>query len=80
LVPKFDSLQKHVGKCKCKVAKPNCNVGQYYMFVESQHAKNEQLFYRKGKDTMDNMVIMGDVAGEKERKFIQFITMFWLLK
>jgi hypothetical protein len=34
----------------------------------------------RGKDIMDNMVIMGDVIGEKKRKFIQFVTMFWLLK
>jgi hypothetical protein len=72
LVPKFDSLQKHVGRCKCKVAKPNCNVGQYYMFVESQHSKNRQLFCNRGKDIVANMVVVGDVVGEKERKFIQF--------
>ncbi len=29
---------------------------------------------------MANMVIMGDAVGEKERKFIQFVTIFWLLK
>jgi hypothetical protein len=50
------------------------------MFAESQHAKNEWLFYSRGKDTMANMVIMGDAVGEKERKFIQFVTIFWLLK
>ncbi len=49
LVPKFDNFQKHVGRCKCKVAKPNCNVGQYYMSIESQHAKNEQFFCSRGK-------------------------------
>ncbi len=40
------------------------------MFMESQHAKNEPLFCSKGKDTMANMVVVGDVVGEKERKFI----------
>lgn len=29
---------------------------------------------------MANMVIMGDVVGDKERKFMQFVTIFWLLK
>jgi hypothetical protein len=35
LVPKFDSLQKHAEKHHYKVANPNCNVGQYYMSIES---------------------------------------------
>ncbi len=79
MVPKFDIFQKHVRRCKCKVAKPNCSVGQYYMFAESQHAKNERLFCCKGEDTMVNMVIVGDVVGEKKRKFIQFVEAMKLL-
>jgi hypothetical protein len=35
LVPKFDSLQKHVEKHNYKVANPNCNVGRYYMSTKS---------------------------------------------
>jgi hypothetical protein len=26
------------------------------------------------------MVVVGDVVGEKKRKFIQFVAIFWLLK
>jgi hypothetical protein len=29
LVPKFDNLQKYVGRHNYKVAKPNCNARQY---------------------------------------------------
>jgi hypothetical protein len=35
LVPKFDSLQKHVGRHNYKVVKQNRNVGQYYMSTKS---------------------------------------------
>jgi hypothetical protein len=48
LVPKFDSLQKHVGRCKCKVAWLGCAMGQYFMSTESQHAKNECLWASRG--------------------------------
>jgi hypothetical protein len=48
-----------------------------YMFVESQHSKNEQLFCNRGKDIMANMVFVGDVVGG-ERK--EVYTIFWLLK
>jgi hypothetical protein len=29
---------------------------------------------------MTNMIVLGDVVVEKERKFIQFVAIFWLLK
>jgi hypothetical protein len=31
------------------------------VYVSSQHAKNGQLFYNKGKDLIASMVVMGDV-------------------
>jgi hypothetical protein len=40
------------------------------MFVESHHAKNEWPFYSRGNDIMVDMVAVGDVVGEKKRKFI----------
>lgn len=43
LVPKFDNLQKHGGRWKCKVAQPRCTMGQYFMYVDSQHVKNKHL-------------------------------------
>jgi hypothetical protein len=32
-----------------------------HVCVSSQHAKNGQLFYNKGKDLSVSMVVMGDV-------------------
>jgi hypothetical protein len=48
LVPKFDSLQKHASRCKCKVAWLGCVMRQYFMSIESQHAKNECLLASRG--------------------------------
>jgi hypothetical protein len=50
------------------------------MYAESQHAKNEQLFYSRGKNIIVGMVVVGDVVGEKKMQFIQFVAIFWLLK
>jgi hypothetical protein len=61
---------------KCKVAKPNYNVWQYYMSIESHHAKNEQLFCNGGKDTMVDMVVVGMWLGREKKKFIQFVAIF----
>jgi hypothetical protein len=38
------------------------------MSIESQHVKNEQLFCNGGKDTVVDMVVMGDVLGEKNKE------------
>jgi hypothetical protein len=76
MIPKFDNLKKHIGRHNYKVTKPNCNVGQYHMSIKSQHAKNERLFYNRGKDTITDMVVVGDVVGRKKRKFIQFCCNF----
>jgi hypothetical protein len=38
------------------------------MSIKSQHAKNEQLFYNRGKDIMVNMVVVGDVIGRKKKE------------
>jgi hypothetical protein len=46
------------------------------MSIESQHAKNEQLFYNGGKDTMVDMVVVGMWLGRKKWKFIQFVAIF----
>jgi hypothetical protein len=48
LVLKFDSFQKHVGRQKCKVACIKCVVGQYFMLIDNQHAKNKWLWANKG--------------------------------
>ncbi len=36
LGPKFDSLQKHASRQKCKVTSPECVVGQYFMSTVNQ--------------------------------------------
>jgi len=42
-------------------------MGQYDMFVESHHAKNEQPFYSRGNDIVVDIVALGDVVGEKKK-------------
>jgi hypothetical protein len=56
LVPKFDSLQKHVSKHKWKVTWLGCVVGQYFMSTRSQHVKNEHLWASKGQSTIVDLV------------------------
>jgi len=50
------------------------------MFIECQHAKNERLFYYRRRDTIANMVVLGNSSGERKNKFLQFVVIFWLLK
>jgi hypothetical protein len=33
LIPKFDSLQKHSSRQKCKITHPWFGVGQYFIFL-----------------------------------------------
>ncbi len=79
MVPKFNNLNKHVGRCKYKVVRYNYNIKQYYMSIKSQHAKHEELFYNRGKDIATKITVLGDVVGEMKRKFKQFVAFFWLL-
>jgi len=48
LVLKFDSVRKHAGRHHCKGTCLECVVGQYFMSIASQHAKNERLWVSKG--------------------------------
>jgi hypothetical protein len=43
------------------------------MFTKSQHAKNECLFFNRGKNAMVNLVIMGDVVRKNKRNLLQFV-------
>jgi hypothetical protein len=70
LVPKFDSLQKHVNRHKCKVARPKCVVGQYFMSTANQHAKNECLWVSNGWSTLADLVCARGVIVDKKHKFI----------
>jgi hypothetical protein len=79
LVPKFNNLDKHVGRCKYKVVRYNYNIKQYYMSIRSQLAKHKDLFYNREKDMVIEITVLGDVVGEMKRKFKQFVAFFWLL-
>ncbi len=56
--------------------KPNYVVGQYYMFIKCQHAKNEHLFYNQGRDTSANMVVLADLRGERKNKVCNLLLFF----
>jgi hypothetical protein len=75
LVPKFDSLQNHVGKHKCKVTWHECVVGQYFMSTK-RHVKNERLWASKGQSTIVDLICVGGVAVDRKHKFIQFVAIF----
>jgi len=76
LVIKFDNLQKHASRRKCKVARPKLTMGQYFMFINSQHAKNEWLWTSRGHNIVIEMVASSSEASEKKPKFVQFAAIF----
>jgi hypothetical protein len=80
LVPKLNNLQKCAGRQKCKVPCPRCVVGQYFMSIDSKHAKNKWLWASKGRNTIVKMVCVGGTAIHNKCKFIQFVVIFWILK
>ncbi len=55
-------------------------MGQYFMFINSQHAKNEWLWTSKGENIIVEMVANSSEASEKKPKFVQFVAIFLLLK
>jgi len=55
-------------------------MGQYVMSINSQHAKNEWLWASKGKNIVAEMMASCGKTNEKNHKFIQFMTIFCLLK
>lgn len=70
LFPKSDSLQKHACRQKCKIAILGLTMGQYFMFMNTQHAKNEWLWANKGQNAIVKMVIVSSEVIEKKCKFI----------
>lgn len=40
------------------------------MFTKSQHAKNECLFFNKGKNAMVDLVIMGDIVLKNKKNLL----------
>ncbi len=49
LVPKLDSLWKHVGRRKIITVMPGVVMGNYYTLKTNQHAINEWLFVARGR-------------------------------
>jgi hypothetical protein len=50
LVPKLDSLWKHVNQRKSTIASASVVVGDFYFLKTNQHVLNEKLYVQKGKD------------------------------
>jgi len=63
---KFDSFQKHTRMRKCKVAHIECVVGQYFLSIKIQHAKNKHRFSKKGQKFVVDMVGVGGLANENK--------------
>ncbi len=75
------TFRSNVGRWKCKVVKPNCNVVLYYIYVKSKHVKKMIAYYTTWeKILVTNIIVMGDGVGEREKKFLLFLATFWLLK
>jgi len=55
-------------------------MGQYFMFINNQHAKNEWLWTSRGQNIVVEMVVSSSEVSEKKPKFVQFVPIFWLLK
>lgn len=80
LILKLDGLQKHVGCCKITFVRLGVVVDEYYMSLSSQHVKNEwQYATFHGQASMAQQIANGDLV-ESKKKFMQFITIFHLLK
>ncbi len=79
LVPKFDSLCKHVVRKKATSPMPGVPKGTFYYAKDCQHAKNELLYVsRSGESVLDR--VMQGMAHEGLKKVIQFATVFYLLQ
>jgi hypothetical protein len=50
LVPKLDSLWKHVGKKKATIASMVVATEEFYLLRTNQHVINGKLYVQRGKD------------------------------
>jgi hypothetical protein len=71
LVPKFDSLHKHVGKKKVTTPMSDVPKGIFYYAKDCQHVKNEVFYVSKSGESVFDRVLQG-VAHEGLKKVIQF--------
>jgi hypothetical protein len=80
IVPKWDNLEKHMGKRRALVDLPakGTKKGQSYWDKNCKHIKNQELFVSRKADTMLQMV-HNTIIGESRRKFVQLATLFHVL-
>ncbi len=76
---KLDFLTKHSGMQKCTIVGPRVVVGQYSTYPINSHVKNEKLLTVRGLDIVDVQLENGGKV-EKEKKYIQFVAIWHLLK
>jgi hypothetical protein len=78
LIPKFNNLQNDVNKCKRKVAKLNYNMFNNIMYMSTWNHITQTMNFStfKERDTMVDMVAIGDVVKKKEIKFLHFVALF----
>jgi hypothetical protein len=68
LNPKFDGLQKHLGKRKVLVVHLGVAMGEYYQIFLSQHKKNERIHVIQGPQLIQ-LVLNGGRAETKRNIF-----------
>ncbi len=59
LVPKLDSLWKHVGQKKATIALVGVVVGEFNFLKMSQHVFNEKLYVKKARILFGNRLLKG---------------------
>lgn len=69
LVPKLDSLIKHLRVKKCIVARPRVVVSAYYSNPTNAHVKNEKLYASIGQDK-----IVTQVTNARKVKWMKICT------
>jgi hypothetical protein len=80
IVPKWDNLEKHMGKRRALVDLPKkgAKKGQCYWDKNCKHVKNQELFVSRKADTVLQMV-RNTIVGESRRKFVQLAMLFHVL-
>jgi hypothetical protein len=78
LVPKIDSLWKHVGRRKALVDMAKVKRGEYYYLGSNQHVKNKRVYYAKGGETILQKLEAGVVL-ERRKKLVQMKVLLHLL-
>ncbi len=68
LVPKLNSLWKHVGRRKAIIVIPSVAMGNYYTLKMNQHVINEWLFVARGRQSMVQQMVVSVVV-ESEKNF-----------